>query len=65
MQLIKKIIGIFLLASLFFSCGQQNNTIPEGQFAWQNFSKDKQELWHEWNYSEERHWGAFPKGLKP
>lgn len=40
------------------------NTIPEGQFAWQNFSKDQQELWHEWNYSEERYWGTFPKGLK-
>jgi len=39
-------------------------TIPEGHFAWQNFTRDKQELWHEWNYSEERYWGTFPKGLK-
>lgn len=64
MQLIKKVLGVFLLVSFFFSCGQQKNTIPEGQFAWQNFSKDKQKLWNEWNYSEERYWGTFPKGLK-
>lgn len=64
MRLNKQVLGAFLLGTLFFSCGQQKNKVSEGQFAWQDFSKDRQKLWHEWNYSEERYWGTFPKGLK-
>ena len=36
---------------------------PEGQFDWQNVSKDKMEQWKTWSYSETRWWGGFPKDV--
>lgn len=41
MRLTKRIIGVFLLGTLFFSFGQQKNKVSEGQYAWQDFSKDQ------------------------
>lgn len=56
-------IASFLLFSIICSA-QQKDTIPEGQFAWQDFSKDKFEQWKDWSFSEAKWWGTFPKDIK-
>ncbi len=63
MKFIKYHLVILLVFSAVIGYAQKD-TVAEGQFAWQSFSKDKLEQWKDWNYSTIRWWGKFPKDIK-
>lgn len=67
MTIIKNFIVVvtFIIGTITIANGQQvKDSVPEGQFAWQDFSKDKYQQWQDWNYSTDRWWGTFPKDIK-
>ncbi|RYZ98560.1 MAG: hypothetical protein EOP47_19070 [Sphingobacteriaceae bacterium] len=57
-------VALLLVISQVSSAQVKKDTVPEGQFAWQDFSKDKMDQWHDYSYSLERWWGEFPKDIK-